>query len=146
MREPSVYSHDAPSGSARSIGGPGPRATALGGREPAVISEKEYQSAAFPELRALVEALDEYPDDLFAELAGDVLTLEFADRARFVVNSHMAARQIWLAAALRAWHFDWQPESQRWVEAKSGAELWATLEGAIAEKLGRTLPLARPER
>ncbi|HWO11740.1 MAG TPA: iron donor protein CyaY [Polyangiaceae bacterium] len=108
------------------------------------ISEKAYQERAFPELAALVEALDAFPDELFAELAGDVLTVEFDDQTRYVINSHLAARQIWLAAERSAWHFDCAPDG-RWLDRKTGAELWPTVAGLLGKKLGRPVTLARPK-
>ena len=107
------------------------------------ISEKDYEARAYPELSALVDALDAFPDDLFAELAGDVLTLEFDDRSRYVINSHLAARQIWLAAERRAWHFDCD-ERGRWIDRKSGGELWQTVGELLSKKLGRPITLERP--
>jgi len=107
-------------------------------------SEKEYQAWAFPELRALIDALDAFPDDLFAELAGDVLTVEFNDQTRYVLNSHLAARQIWLAAERSAWHFDYDVPAGAWIDRKSKAELWSTLAALLGRKLGRTLMLERP--
>jgi iron-sulfur cluster assembly protein CyaY len=111
----------------------------------AAISEKDYETRAYPELSALVDALDAFPDELFAELAGDVLTIEFDDRSRYVINSHLAARQIWLAAERSAWHFDPDP-SDRWIDRKSGAELWAKVGELIAAKLGRAVTFERPSR
>lgn len=109
------------------------------------ISEKAYQQRAFPELGALVDALDGFPDELFAELAGDVLTVEFNDQTRYVINSHLAARQIWLAAERSAWHFDAAPDG-RWLDRKSGAELWAKVAELLSKKLGRPVTLARQLR
>jgi CyaY protein len=109
------------------------------------VTEAEYEAVAVPELKALVRALDELEQSSFeAELASDILTLEFEDGARYVVNSHRAARQIWMAAELTAWHFDWIAEKNRWVASKSGDELWATLEGVISRRLKRSVTLARP--
>lgn len=108
------------------------------------LDEKAYDQRALPELRALIEALDALPDDDFeAELESDILTIEFADGARFVVNSHRAARQIWMAANRSAWHFDWDAERGQWRSSKSGDELWATLERVVSEKLGRTVSVRR---
>jgi CyaY protein len=59
------------------------------------------------------------------------------------VNSHRAARQIWMAAELRAWHFDFSPETERWVAAKSGDELWSTLERVLSARVGQPLTLKR---
>ena len=108
------------------------------------MTEAEYEAVAVPELKALVRSLDELELAGFeAELASDILTLEFTDGARFVVNSHRAARQIWMAAELKAWHFDWLAEKQAWIAAKSGEELWATLESVLARKLRVPVTLAR---
>ena len=107
------------------------------------ISEKDYAARAFPELAQLVEALDEHPEGMFAELGGDVLTIEFDDKSRYVVNSHLAARQIWLAAERSAWHFDYSPAEHTWVEKKSSAELWSTMQRLLNTKLGRPVALAR---
>lgn len=109
------------------------------------LSERQYQDAALPTLEALITALDEHPDELFADLSGDVLTIEFSGPGRYVVNSHAAARQIWLAAERSAWHFDYEPESRCWVDGKNGTELWATLESVLGKKLGRPVALQRPE-
>lgn len=109
------------------------------------LTEKEFRARAFPELAALVAALDELPE-LTAELAGDVLTIEFDDQKVYVINTQLAARQIWLAAERRAWHFDYVPEQDRWVEKKSAAELWPTLQGMLQTKLGRPVTLAREPR
>ena len=110
----------------------------------ASLSEEAYDSLAFPELGALMRALDtlEHPD-VEAELASDILTIEFTDGTRYVVNSHRAARQIWMAAERSAWHFDWVPEKQRWIAEKSGDELWATVSRVIARRLGVPVALAR---
>jgi CyaY protein len=106
------------------------------------VTEAEYEAVARPELQALVRALDELELSGFeAELANDILTLEFEDGKRYVVNSHRAARQIWMAAELQAWHFDWVPEEARWIASKSGDELWATLEAALSRRLRRAVTL-----
>jgi CyaY protein len=106
------------------------------------LSEKAFRERAFPELAALIAALDELPE-LTAELAGDVLTIEFEDQKVYVINSHLAARQIWLAAERSAWHFDYSADEDRWVEKKSDSELWPTLERMLVAKLGHPVALAR---
>jgi CyaY protein len=108
------------------------------------VTEAEYEAAAFPELKALVRALDALDaSDIQAELAGDILTVEFDDGARFVINSHRAARQLWMAAERNAWHFDFSTENATWVAKKSGAELWSTLTTVLEKKLGKKVDLVR---
>lgn len=106
------------------------------------LSETEYDARALPELAALVQALDAIDDDgVEAELAGDILNVEFTDGTKFVVNSHRAARQIWLSAERSAWHFDWLPDRGRWVASKTGEELWEVLERVVGARLGKALRL-----
>jgi len=109
-----------------------------------MLSEAEYEARAFPELRALIDALDAVESDAFEpELASDILTIEFRDGTRYVVNSHRAARQIWMAAERSAWHFDWVAEKSQWIARKTGDELWSTLESVLGKKLGSRLVLRR---
>jgi CyaY protein len=108
------------------------------------VTESEYEALAYPELGRLVRALDALElDGCEAELAGDILTIEFGDADRFVVNSHRAARQIWMAANRNAWHFDWSPERAEWIAQKSGEELWATVERMLSAHLKRRVSLPR---
>lgn len=80
-------------------------------------------------------------DDLDVDLAGDVLTLAFADGTKFVINAHSAAGQIWMAADKDAWHFDYDDGSERWVAAKNGDELMTTVARTVGERLGQPLSL-----
>ncbi|HEX2733347.1 MAG TPA: iron donor protein CyaY [Polyangiaceae bacterium] len=106
------------------------------------MDEREYQTKASAELRDLVDALDELAarDERFeVELASDILTLEFPDGAKFVINSHRAARQIWMAADKRAWHFDWA--GQDWRTTKDDQELWSVINEMLSRKLGTLINL-----
>lgn len=106
------------------------------------MDEAEYEARAFPELKQLVNALDAVDDDrLECELSGDILSLCFDDDVEYVINSHRAARQIWMAAERTAWHFDWTGDA--WIASKTGDELWATVERVLKNKLGRAVALAR---
>jgi len=79
-------------------------------------------------------------DGLDVQLAGDVLTISFGDGARFVINAHSAAGQIWMAAGTTAWHFD--PEDDgRWVARRTGDELMPTVARVVGDKLGTRVSL-----
>ena len=103
------------------------------------LSERDFEKAADDELQRLSSALDGV-DDLEADLQMGVLTVVFADGARYVVNSHRAAKQIWGAAESSAWHFD-PPADGRWVASKNGDELWSTVERLLSTKLSRPVKL-----
>ena len=108
------------------------------------LSEQDYEARALPELRALVDALDALDlGGIECELSSDILTIELSGGDRYVVNSHRAARQIWMAADRSAWHFDWDTERSAWVAKKTGDELWSTLSRVLSGKLQKPVALSR---
>lgn len=104
--------------------------------------ELSFDVAADRTLHALETSLNEV-DGIEADLESGILTVEFEDGARFVINSHRAARQIWVAAGAQAWHFDVAPATETWTATKTGEELWACLQEQISKKLGRPIQLER---
>ena len=108
------------------------------------LAEREFDDTADKTLRALDKALNAIEQGLEADLESGILTLEFEDGVKYVVNSHRAARQIWMAAERNAWHFDYKAAEGRWVAAKSGDELWSTIEAVVSRKLGSKVALGGP--
>ena len=109
-----------------------------------MISEEDYEALASPELEKLLEAIDALEtEQLEAEFESGIVTLEFSDGTRYVINSHRAARQIWMAAERSAWHFDWDPQRSQWIAEKTQDELWQTLKAAITRKLGHSIQFTR---
>ena len=106
------------------------------------LSERDFERAADETLQKLERALGDV-DGLEVDLQMGVLTVEFPDGTRYVINSHRAARQIWMAAERNAWHFDPRAGGASWHASKDGAELWTTIEGVLSRKLGSTTSLAR---
>ena len=104
------------------------------------MDEKEFGRRAGEALSKLDDALRDL-EGVESDLAGDILTLEFEDGAKFVVNSHSAAQQIWLSANMQAWHFGWDVQAQRWRDSRSGAELFAELGRLVSEKLAQPVVL-----
>jgi CyaY protein len=104
------------------------------------MDEKEFSGRAAEALRKLDDALRDL-DGLDVDLAGDILTMEFDDGAKFVANSHAAAQQIWLSANMQAWHFGWHENTQSWRDTRSGAELFTELGRLVSEKLAEPVKL-----
>lgn len=93
-------------------------------------------------LERAASAFEEFdPDELDFRLSDGVLTLEFGDGTRFVLNRQTAADQMWLAAGARAWHYDWDPASEAWRNDRDGHDLLERLAGVVGEKLGRPVSL-----
>ena len=79
------------------------------------------------------------PDEIEVEMSGDVLNLTHASGQKIVINRHRAARQIWMAAQRKAWHFDPDADGKTW---KVGdAELVSQLEQVLTSLLSRPITL-----
>jgi CyaY protein len=104
------------------------------------MDEREFSARAGEALHRLEAALRDL-EGLEADLAGDILTVEFDDGEKFVINSHTAARQIWAAASLSAMHFGWHEATSSWRDTKSGAELFTEVGKLVGDKLGLTVKL-----
>jgi CyaY protein len=104
------------------------------------VDEREFERLADSELKRILEAVIASSDQLDPDLESGVLNIVFDDDTKYVVNSHRAARQIWMAAERAAWHFDYV--DGRWV-TPAGAELWQSLSDVLGRKLGAPLRLAR---
>lgn len=105
------------------------------------MDEGLFEKRAAESLRKLESALRDAADELDVDLAGGILTLEFDDGAKFVINSHSAAQQIWLSANLSAMHFAWHEPTQSWRDTKSGAELFTEIGQLVSEKLSQPVKL-----
>lgn len=105
------------------------------------LTESRFEVLADQTLNRLVDALSDAEDDgLDADLESGVLTVAFADGVKYVINSHRAARQIWMAAGTSAWHFDW--DGSAWISTRTHEELWTLVEQRVGQKLGRALSIA----
>src|SRR5262249_37083419 len=104
------------------------------------LSESTFDHLADATLHELVDALADTEDDFEVDLSSGVLTIKFEDGKRYVVNSHRAARQIWMAAESSAWHFDWN--GSKWISTKTKEELWTLVQETVSKKIGHAISIA----
>jgi CyaY protein len=105
------------------------------------MDEADFDKVARDELRAIEDAFaDVDPDDVEVSTSDGVLRLDLRDGTKIVINSHRAARQIWMAAIASAWHFD-PIDGGAWRASKSGEELRPTLVKLVRDRIGLELRL-----
>jgi CyaY protein len=106
--------------------------------------EAGFDAIGRAELAYIEEKLaDVDPDDIDISTSDGVLTLALRDGVRVVINTHRAARQIWMAAVASAWHFDPPRPGDpggMWRTA-AGDELRSTVRRVIQERLGLSVDL-----
>jgi len=105
------------------------------------LDAEEYQRRAAACLERVARWLEGFdPDDVDYATGDGKLEIEFPDGVRFVLNRQGAARQMWLAAVDRAWHYDWDAGGATWVCDRDGHDLYANLAEVVGRRLGRPLP------
>jgi CyaY protein len=105
------------------------------------MDDASFDEVARDELHALENAFSEIdPDEVEVSTSDGVLRLDLRDGTRIVINSHRAARQIWMAAVASAWHFDPGGDGT-WRAAKTGEVLRPTLARLVRERIGVSVPL-----
>lgn len=105
------------------------------------MDEAEFDERARDELHHIEDAFaDVDPDQVDVTTSDGVLRLDLRDGTKIVINSHRAARQIWVAAVATAWHFDPAADGT-WRASKSGDELHATVQRLLREHAGLELAL-----
>ena len=109
------------------------------------MSDPDRLRAAEATLNAIEAALERAIDtadlDLDLTRQANVITLDFGDGSKLVVNSHGVAGEIWVAA--RSGGFHYRLEDERWVDGRSGDELWAALSRLVSQQSGQPVVLAR---
>lgn len=105
------------------------------------MDDASFDRVARDELHELENAFSEIdPDDVEVSTSDGVLRLDLRDGTRIVINSHRAARQIWMAAVASAWHFDPSTDGT-WHASKTGEELRSTLARVVHERIGLAVSL-----
>jgi CyaY protein len=111
----------------------------------ATLQEKEYRDLVSQMFRKIEKAFDEVdPDSAEFEFSQGSVTILFADRSKCILSTQPSVRQIWLAAASKgmAYHFDFDFDSQRWIDDKTKKiELVSLLKRLVHESSGVDLSL-----
>lgn len=108
------------------------------------MNETEFVAAAEEVLGRIEHAVETAGDqagvDIDIELMPDgVLKLEFENGSQMIINRHVAALEIWVAARSGGFHF--RPEGDIWVGTRDGKELWAALTDLVSDQAGEILTL-----
>jgi iron-sulfur cluster assembly protein CyaY len=102
------------------------------------MTSQEYLHRADDCLARVAEWLESFdPEEVDYSTTDGMVSIEFADRQRFVLNRQSGNHQMWFAAGVRAWHYDWSEDGATWLDDRDGHELYARIGEVVGEKLGR---------
>jgi CyaY protein len=105
------------------------------------MSESEFHVVAERLLAAIdaaINASDAASDaDIDCEINGGILTIEFADGSKAIVNRQTPLREIWLAARHGGFHF--RLVDGQWCDTRDGTTLDARLNETLALQSARVI-------
>jgi CyaY protein len=104
------------------------------------MTDSDYLSRAEAVLAAIERALDDIDADIEAERSGNVLTLEFANRSKIIVNLQPPMQEIWIAAKSGGFHFRFV--DGQWQDTRNGTEFFAALSDYASQQAGESVTFA----
>jgi len=78
------------------------------------MNESEFNQLAEDTMIAIEEAIEESGVDIDYDNVADILTLEFGDGSKIIINKQTPLSQIWVAARSGGFHFDYDESSRLW--------------------------------
>ena len=85
------------------------------------MDEREFIDRADDCLSRVARWLGDFdPDELDYSTADGVVTMEFADNARFILSRNIAMKQMWLAAVASGYHYNPDAEGAAWHDDRNG--------------------------
>lgn len=108
------------------------------------MTESEFLGEAEAVLAAIEAALErvtqESDVDVECSRSGNVLEIEFVDSgAKIIVNIQAAMQEIWVAA--RSGGFHYRRDNGRWLDTRSGKELFVALSEIVTQQGGAPVTL-----
>ncbi len=98
------------------------------------MADSDYLSRAEAVLAAVERAVDEADADIELERSGNVLTLEFENRTKIIINLQPPMKEIWIAAKAGGFHYRFI--DGQWLDTRTGTEFFSALTAYATEQAG----------
>lgn len=106
------------------------------------MDESKFNQLAEKTMIAIEEAIDESGMDIDYDNVADILTLEFPNRSRIIINKQTPLSQIWVAAKSGGYHFDFDEKNCTWcLNTSAEKDLFTQLSLYCTEQLGEAVDL-----
>ncbi len=89
------------------------------------MPDTEYLQRAEAVLAVIESAIDVMEPDIDLERVGNVLTLQFENGTKIIVNLQRPMQEIWLATKIGGFHFKYN--GSEWRDTRNDQELFAAL-------------------
>jgi CyaY protein len=105
------------------------------------MNESDFDQLADDTMLLIEEAIDECGVDIDYDNAGGILTLEFDNGSKIIVNKQTPLKQLWVAARSGGFHFDYDADAERWRLQGQGDDLFDCLGRYCSEQAGEPVQL-----
>ncbi len=106
---------------------------------PILLEESDFHARVDGVLDAIESAVEAADADIDSEINGGILSLEFIDGGKVIVNRQTPLREIWVAAKSGGFHFRF--DGAAWRDTRSGEALDLLLTRVIGQQSGRVTPI-----
>ena len=103
------------------------------------MSDSEYLTRAEAVLAAIERSLDDTDADVEFERSGNVLTLEFENGTKIIVNLQPPMQEIWIAAKSGGYHFRFV--DGKWRDTRNGTEFFTALSDYATQQAGEPVQI-----
>ncbi len=106
------------------------------------MNESKFNQLVEETMIAIEEAIDDSGADIDYDNIADILTLEFGNTSRIIINKQTPLSQIWVAAQSGGYHFDYDQESGLWcLNGDSNLDLMSQLSLYCTQQAGEDVQL-----
>ena len=103
------------------------------------LDESAFHARVDAVFARIEAALDEGDIDLDSEISGGILTIEFANGSKAIINRQTFNREIWVAAKSGGFHLRF--DGAVWRDTRSDEPLAALLSRVISEQSGNVMSI-----
>lgn len=104
------------------------------------MTETEFNQAVDAIFFKIEAALDARDTVIDYETNAGILTLEFVDGSKIIINRQNATQEIWVAAKSGGYHYRWDREA--WRNTREESELLTSLATYIHQQSGEDIQLS----
>ncbi|MDA8360471.1 MAG: iron donor protein CyaY [Gammaproteobacteria bacterium] len=98
-----------------------------------MLSDTDYEDAAHALMVRLEELIEKKAPSIDFESENEILTLEFPDRSRIIINKQRPLKEIWVAARSGGYHYHYDANRHAWL--REGGELITDIERFASDQL-----------
>ncbi|MEQ1516691.1 MAG: iron donor protein CyaY [Usitatibacteraceae bacterium] len=107
--------------------------------EPIQQEETTFHAQVDGVFAGIEASIDDGECDVDSEISGGILTLEFQNRSKVIVNRQTFNREIWVAAKSGGFHFRF--DGKAWRDTRSDERLEDLLARVISEQSGNVMSI-----